>query len=73
MKDIDIIHIKIPKGLTCGDIMKAQGSIINASANFIAWEDICSGEPDKISTAISPAGKLLIAIAHQLNFHKKRK
>jgi len=36
----NIITINLPDKCTEGDLMMAQGAIIQASTNFVAWEDL---------------------------------
>lgn len=61
------ITIKIPDDINIGGILEAQGAIINASTSFVSWEDLYGDDLEKKKKAITPAGKLLLAIAHQLN------
>lgn len=50
------ITINLPDKCTKGDLMMAQGAIIQASTNFVAWENLYGVN----------SGQILLAIAHQL-------
>jgi hypothetical protein len=58
-----LIQIEIPTNVTIGAMNEAAGALIAASAGFIDWERLHAGDPE----AISPAGHVLLAIAHQLS------
>jgi hypothetical protein len=59
------ITITLPEGCTMGDIASARGAIIEASTNYVDWEQLYGGDPSD-DAAISAPGKLLLAVAHQL-------
>lgn len=62
------IEIELPEGATMGHLRAVQGAIFNASTEFVDWERLHQegndrgGGPD----AISPPGRILLDIAHQL-------
>jgi hypothetical protein len=58
-----LIQIELPEGTTLGAMNEAAGAVIAASAGFVDWEALHDNAPD----AITPAGHVLLAIAHQLS------
>lgn len=54
----------IPDNITLGDLTSAAGAIVDASTSYVDWELLASSET--ASGAVSPAGRVLLAIASQL-------
>lgn len=66
--ELRTITVDLPEHSTMGDIREAQGTIFNASTEYVDWELLHGGRPD----AISSPGTLLLAIAHQLDAKARR-
>jgi hypothetical protein len=56
------ITVKLPNDITHGDLLEAAGSVMEASAQFVDWEDLYND----VNDSISKPGRILLAIMHQL-------